>query len=65
VHPTIIRAVTYLLLAGICYAVAVFFTESQRAFVIVFAIGFGCGIAAEIYLWYRIYRITRQRLSRS
>ena len=55
------RVLVYMSIMAVAIVIALFFTETQTAFVTVFAIGLAFGIVAEILFWIHIFRVAWKR----
>lgn len=58
---TIKRVVLYASLAAICYAIAIYWTDSQAAFVGVFVTGAVIGVTADLMFWWHVLRLGFKR----
>ena len=60
-HSAVKRVLVYLALSASLYAVAIFFVDSQIAFITVFVAGLLLGLIAEFSFWLHLFRVARKR----
>jgi site-specific recombinase len=63
-HDAVKRVVVYLVISATAYAIAVFFVDSQPAFIGVFGFGLLVGLVAEILFWFHLIRLPWARKRR-
>ncbi len=62
-HTAVQRVIFYSVLAITCFGIAVFFGDSQAAFVAVFSAGLLIGLFADLIFLRHIYRVFSTRRS--
>ena len=62
-HTAVQRVIFYSVLAITCFGIAVFFGDSQAAFVTVFSAGLLIGLFADLIFLRHIYRVFTTRRS--